>query len=249
MKKKSFLMTGIAVAVILFAMIYWFEFSEPNPFPPTEQLLEEINNSYPEVTAKLIQDTSFVDERHVVVPFISNENMYGLSYWVWKNHEWQIAEIDTSGIPRLFKANKNNPSSYYFVWNIHPGDALGSIEFYFVRDRNFYVSDNIHTYSPKIQMMKEVSLKDKSYGVMQLPEEWVTIIEEFSKSQLANKPSPSFQHFFPDQSMYFGWIPYDEMKRESYPELSSNGGGFSTGDDVELEHVMIFNRVDVEYLK
>lgn len=248
MKKKSFLIVGIGVAVLLLAMIYWFNFSEPKSFPPNEQLLEEMNNSFPKVTAKVIQETLFVDERHVVVPFISKENMYGVSYWVWKNHKWQVAEIDTSGRPMLFKVDKTNPSSYYFVWNIHPSDALGSIEFYFVRDRNSYGLDNIQTYSPRIQIMKEVSLKDTSYGVMQLPEEWVTIIKEFSKSELVKKPSPSFQHFFPDQSMYFGWIPYDEMKRESYPELSSDGSGFSTGD-VEREPVMIFNREDLEFLK
>lgn len=215
MKKKSFLFIGIGVAVILIAMIYWFDFSEPKSFPPNDQLLEEMNNSYPEVAAKLIQETLFVDEHHVVVPFISNDNIYGLSYWVWKNHKWQVAKVDTSGIPMLFKADKNNPSSYYFVWNIHPEDVLDSIEFYFIRDRESYVSDYIATYRPRIQMMKEVSLKDTSYGVMQLPKEWVTIMEEFSKSELVKQPGPSIQHFFPEQSMYLDG--FHMMRRNKNP--------------------------------
>ena len=43
--------------------------------------------------------------------------------------------------------------------------------------------------------------------------------------------------------MSFGWIPYNQADKETFPERSVNGNGYSNGD---LEHVMILDKGDIE---
>jgi hypothetical protein len=246
-KKKLWTFIGLGVAVVLSsAIIYWFYFSKPTTFPTNEQLVEEINNFFPEAAASVIQDTIPVDERHVLVPFISNKDDYSLSYWVWQKHKWRVASIDTKGRPMVWKIDRNDPSSFQFVWNIHPDDQLSSIHFYLKRDRGYHIIEGIEHYSPGVQMEKKVSLKEKSYGLMQLPDEWVTFMNTFIKVESAKQPNIFFKDFFPEQYMFFGWLPYDQTNKETFPERSVNG--YSNGT-VDLEHVMILDKGDIELPK
>lgn len=76
-KKKLWIFIGLGIAVILSsAIIYLFYFSKPATFPTNEQLVEELRRILPEADASIIQDTIPVDERHIVVPFISNTDDY-----------------------------------------------------------------------------------------------------------------------------------------------------------------------------
>ncbi|QRG66202.1 hypothetical protein [Brevibacillus choshinensis] len=218
-------------------ILYWFYFSKPTSFPTNEQLVEEMNRNFPEATASVIQETIPVGERNVLVPFISKRGDYGLSYWVWKNHKWKVASIDTKGEPRLWKIHKNDPSSFYFVWNIHPKDQLSSIHFYMIRDRGYRITKGVEHYEPRVQMEKRVSLQEKSYGWMQLSHDWVAIMNAYRKAESAK---------LPEQDLFFGWIPYDQMNKETFPESSVNGTGYSNSE-VDLEHVMIVNRGDIEF--
>jgi hypothetical protein len=78
-KKKAWTIASLAVLGLLsLFMIYWFYFAKPVSFPTNEQLVKEINRIFPEASASVIQDTIPVDERHVVVPFISNEDEFGI---------------------------------------------------------------------------------------------------------------------------------------------------------------------------
>ncbi|MGG4498966.1 hypothetical protein [Brevibacillus reuszeri] len=235
MKKK--LWSVIFFIIFLSIFVYWFYFSKPTSFPTNEQLVEEMNSIFPEVSANIIQDTIPIDERHVLVPFISKKKDYGLSYWAWKNHKWKVASVNTKGQPMLWKPNINDPSSFYFIWNIDPKDQLSSIHFYLIKDRGYHITKGIEHYSPRVQLEKRVSVQDKSYGLMQLPDDWVTFMNAYIKVDSAKQS--------PDRDMFFGWIPYDQKNNELFPEGSINGTLYSNGN-VDLEYVMILNKGDIE---
>lgn len=233
-KKKGYV---VFIIILLSMTVYWFYFSTPTSFPTNQQLIEEINRIFPKATASIIQDTIPIDERHVFVPFISQKDDYGLSYWVWKNHKWQVASIDTKGQPILWKRSVNDPASFYFSWNIHPNDQLSSIHFYLIRDRRYRFAEGIERYYPRIQMEKSVSLQEKSYGLMQLPDDWVTLMHAYREGESARQSL--------EQLLFFGWIPYNRTNQQHFPDHSVNGSGFSNGE-VDLENVMILDQGDIE---
>ncbi|WP_442598111.1 hypothetical protein [Neobacillus sp. D3-1R] len=244
MKKR--LLFLIAVGIFLLFIVYWFYFSKPTPLPSNEQIVEEINSVFPEAAANFIQDTITVEERYVLVPYISNKGEYGLSYWAWKKHNWIVESIDTRGEPKVWKIDRNDPSSFHLVWNIHPKDHLGSIDFYLIRDRGYHITNGNEYYYPRIQMEKKVSFQEKSYGLMQLPEDWVTFIKTSAKVESAKQPNFLSHNFFPDQNMFFGWIPYDQTNKEVFPEGSVNSNSYSNGN-LTFEYVMILNKKELEF--
>lgn len=236
MTKKKIWFLGLLI-IMLSIIVYWFYFSTPTSFPTNEQLVEELNRIFPEATASIIQDTISIDERHVLVPFISKKDDYGLSYWVWKNRKWQVASIDTKGEPMLWKLNGNDPSSFYFVWNIDPKDKLSSIHFYFIRKRGYRIAEGIERYYPRVQMEKRISFQEKSYGSMQLPDDWITFMNAYLEVESAKQS--------PGRNLFFGWIPYDLTNQQIFPERSVNGSGYSEGK-VDVEYVMILNKGEIE---
>ncbi|MBS4201689.1 hypothetical protein KHA93_18970 [Bacillus sp. FJAT-49732] len=246
MKKKLWIFVGI-IFTMSSAITYWFYLSKPAPFPKKEQLVEEINSIFPEAAATVIQDTIPVDEHHVLVPFISKEDHYGLSYWVWHKHVWKVAFIDTNGEPRLWKVDRNNPSSYRIVWNIHPEDHISSIHFYLLKDRGYLITEGKEYYYPKVQMKESVSLQEKNYGAMQLPENWVTFMNTFIKVESAKQPNLFFNDIFTEQYVSFGWISYDQTNKEAFPERSFNGGGAYSNENVDLEFLMILDKEELEF--
>jgi hypothetical protein len=246
MSKKLWISSCLGIAfVLLFVMTYWFYFSEPKPIPTNKQLVEEINSNFPEAAADSIQDTIPVDEHHVLVPFFSEKENYSLSYWVWQKREWKVASIDTTGQPKVWKIKKNDPSSYHVVWNIHPEDQLSSIDFYLIRDRDYYVLDGTENYFPRVQMEKKVSLEKGTYGLFPLPDDWVSFINAYKNVETAKLPNSLFQNFFPEQHMFFGWIPFNRADKEVFPERSVNGDEYYK-EDIHKEHVMILNKEDIE---
>jgi hypothetical protein len=231
--------------LVFFSFIYWFYFSEPKPFLRTNAILEELNQTYPEVSAKTVQDTIFIDSKHIFVPFISERDQYGLSYWVWSNHKWKVAYIENTGQPKLWKISKKDLKTHYFVWNIHPQDQLKTLRFFLIRDRGLHGSTDGYTYLPRVQMEKSISIKQKRYGVMELPKDWISFMDSYIKVESAKQPNSSFQSFIPEHQMYIGWIPYDHNGKVTFPERSLNGNGYSM-EDVSIDHVMILNEVDLK---
>ncbi|MEH7115636.1 hypothetical protein V7124_25235 [Neobacillus niacini] len=245
-KKKTWALAGLGVLGLLASfMIFWFYFAKPVSFLTNGQLVKEINRTFPEASASVIQDSISVDERHVVVPFISNEDHYGLSYWVWKRHKWTVETIDTKGEPKIWKINRKDPSSFHLVWNIHPQDQVSFIAYYLIRDRGYQITEGIENYIPRVQMEKKVSLQEKSYGVMELSDEWQWLMNAVIEVELKQKPNLFFDPFTPERNLFLGWIPYDQSDKETFPEGSVNGNVYSNGKML-IEHLMILSKGDLE---
>lgn len=240
-KSRMLIIVGVGVFILSSVLIYWFYFSKPNSFPKSDQLIEEINDVFPEAEASVIQNTIHVDERHVYVPFISEDEDYGKSYWEWKKHKWKVLSIDTTGEPLVWKIDRKDPSTFHLVWNINPHDQLSYAEFFLIRKRGYLISGGREHYYPGVQMGKKVHLDEKSYGVLQLPNEWVTFMDSFIKVETAKHPDL----FFPGQSMDFGWIPYDRLDKETFPKSSVNGSSFTTGD-IYLDFIRTLDEDEIE---
>lgn len=241
-KKLVWVTIGIALIVLLF--IYLFFFSKPTPFPTQEQLVEEMNHFFPEARAATIQESISIDERHTLVPFISETGDYGLSYWVWQKRNWRVDRIDTKGGPMVWEINSRKPSSYYFVWNINPNHFLQTIDFFMIRERGYRVIDGKETYYPRIQLKTNVSLQDQTYGVLPLPEDWVTVTESFLKVSPPAQKDFFFNQLFPDQHLFFGWSAYDRLGNVSFP-TELNGNSFSNGK-LNIDYVLILNEENLE---
>lgn len=243
-KNKILILVVLGLFVLVIPIVYWFYFSKPDPFPAKKHLISEINSVYPEAEARIIQDTLHMDDRHVLLPFISKNGSYGLSYWVWKNHKWGMASVDTKGEPRIWEINKKDPSTFRFVWNLDPNDHLNHLKFFFIKDRNFLVSDGKETYYPRLQMEKKVSLIGKSYGVQKLPNDWIKIMNSLLKIESAQQPGVFLlNNSIPDQ--YFGWNPYDEKGKEMIPQGSMNGNEYTNGDE-DISFIRIINETELE---
>jgi hypothetical protein len=245
MTKKIMIFVGLGILILISSIIYWFYFAKPTAFPSNDQLLKEINHSLPEASADVIQDIVYVDDRHVVVPFISKEKGYGLSYWVWQKHKWTAASITSDGEPVVWKLEKNDPSTYHLVWNFHPNDEISYLKFYLKRDRGYQISNGIENYFPGVQIEQKVSLQGNSYGVLQLPEEWISFIDPLINLESAKQPN-SFD-FFVDNYLYFGWVPYDKTDLVVRPNWggSAHSFGFS-GGSVDIDFVRFLDEMEIE---
>lgn len=245
--KKKHLWVFVATGtVILTAFLsYWFFYWPPNPFPSYEQLVREINSTYDEAEAKSILDTLFIDEHHVVVPYVTTDQDYGVSYWSWKSHKWKVLMIDTKGEPKVWKVDGNDPSSFVIVWNADPTDQLGSIQFYLLRNRNYGMTNGVEHYSPRVQMEKTISVRGKSYGLLELPKDWALVLHALLQEERVGQSNLFFHDIYPLQNVFFGWIPFDQSGKEAFPERTVNGNTYSTGD-IYQEQLMILNQADLE---
>lgn len=251
-KKNKVTLTIFIIVVIFSVFLYWLYFSKPTSFPTNEQIVQEINTMFPKAKADVIQDTIFLDDRHVYIPFISERNDYGYSYWKWHFGDWKIARIETSGSPNLWKIKESDPSTYHITWNIHPNDKLTSNDFYLMKERNFQVSENyslfsnsrLESYSPKIQMKQTQTLQEKSYGTMQLPDEWVSIIKADMKLDVTPSSNLFFMYMGHDQ-FYIGWKPHSQNVDDSFPGHSLNGSIYSNLN-IDVESIRFVNGPDLE---
>ncbi|MGE8205607.1 hypothetical protein ACQKP0_13705 [Heyndrickxia sp. NPDC080065] len=247
MKKKGVIAAlGGIVFIVSFLFIYWFYFSKPALFPGNAQLMKDINHLFPEASVKKIQDTYNLDERHVFVPFITSENQYGFSCWEWKKNKWKLVAINSIGEPSLWRINKKDPSTYRFIWNMPPNDNLSSIQFYLIKDRNYHVTEGIGNYEPKIQMNKEISLLGKPYGVLKLPNDWVSVMDSIKNIESGKKPDLFFSSLFSNPSIYFGWIPYNQKGKEANLNNILNGNGFSSSSG-DIENLLILTEEEIEF--
>lgn len=234
--------------VILSTFTYLIYFSPPASFPSEKQLIEEINNTFPEAEVTDIQDVFDVGDRQRYVPFKSNETSYGKSFWVWDKYRWRVRYIDTVGEPQLWRINKNDPSSYHIVWNIHPDDQLKEIQFYLTRDRGYSIRENTkETYYPKVQMRQKISIEGEGYGVLKIPKDWVDFVNTINDTQAAKQSrfDALLTGISAEQQVFYGWIPYDGANKVAFPSNSVNGSGYSNGD-IDLDFVMILNESEVD---
>ncbi|MEI5908560.1 hypothetical protein WAK64_16050 [Bacillus spongiae] len=245
-KRKAWVFIGIGIVSIFLVSLYLLNYSKPTSFPTHEQLVAEINSTFPEADASDIQDTISVDERHGLVPFISTTDDYGLSYWIWEKNKWKVDTIDTNGVPTVWKVDRNNPSSYRIVWNVHPEDQVSSFQFYLKNDRNYLSLGGIETYTPGVLLKKKVSLNKNSYGLMKFPEEWVTFMNTSRKVESAKQPNMFFNDFSPNQGISYHWISYDQDGNETFLDRSMNGIGSYSNGKIEMEFILNVNKGHIE---
>lgn len=246
MKKRQWLvLMGVLVVVLAALPIDWFYFSNPDVFPKKEQVVREMNDTFSNGAVKAIQDTIRVDDRHIVVPFISTENGYGLSYWAWENRKWKVLFMNSTGEPRLWKIHSKDPSTYTIVWNIHPDDQISNITFYLDRRRGYQVIDGVEEYSPKMLMEKQITIGKKSYGIMKLPREWAAVIASINNVESENQNVGLFGNPMPQNGLYFGWTPFNKSKKEIFPGHSSNGDPYGDGN-IDLEFISILSGDEIE---
>lgn len=243
-QKKLWVLGVLGIFVIIIAAVYWLFFSKPDTFPVKKQLIEEMNSVFPEAEANVIQNTLFMDEQHVLVPFISKNNHYGLSYWVWKNHKWRMVSVDTKGEPRIWEINRKDPSTFRVVWNMDPNDHQSYIKFYFIRDRNFLVTGEEQTYYPRIQMEKKVLFTEKSYGAMKLPRHWSQVMNELGKMQSQKQTGISLFNET-NYEQYFGWASFNMQAKEMFPQGSMSGDGYSNGDE-NISFIRFIDQTELE---
>lgn len=244
-KKKLAVFIGIFV-ILSWLILYGSYFKTPPPFPANDEVIKAMNKAFPKASANVVQDTIAVGDHHMLVPFISHSNDYGMSYWTLEKNKWQIASIQTKGEPWLWEIVRNDPSTHYLVWNIDPEDQLASIHFYYLKKRNYLVIKGTeHYYYPQVQMEEYVSLEEKSYGVMQLPSDWIATINALNAIETVSQTDWFTNQFNVHQQFTFGWIPRDQMGNTVFPKASVNSDSFSTGK-IHLGFVRMLNEEELE---
>lgn len=243
-KKKIIILVSLAAIALIVILIYN---GKPKQFPNVERLIESINGHFPEASALKVQDIARLDERHAVVPFISSDDHYGISYWIWKGLKWKLARIDTRGEPILWKLNANDPSTYYLVWNIDPKDQLDNLDYYLIGPRGYSITQKPESniYTPKIQKQFSAALEEHTYGVLQLPKEWVQIISSSLQLNKARQPNRVFQNMTFNPIMHIVWMPISQAEQMPFPSNSVNGHSYQV-DNMNLEHMRIINEAELE---
>lgn len=211
MKKPMLWVAAAAICVLI--LVYWFFFSQPDSFLEKDQTVESINKSSPRAYAREIQDVVAIDNKHMLVPYISKQKNYGLSYWEWEFHQWKLKGVENSLRPNIWMTDVNDPSSYRIVWNIAPEQKLHSLDFYLLMKRGYSSSADRAAYQPKIQMNKTVALTQKSYGAVPLPKEWIDFLTSMQKQ------NPDQLNSILYQDIQLGYIPDRELNEENiHPE-------------------------------
>ena len=242
MKKKWLSFIGIPLLLMIFIIVYWYYFSKPEPFPTNEQLLTEINNPDIGINAVVIQDILPIDKRHVFVPFISEEGKHGISSWEWKHRKWKVGVINDYGELLIWKIDDTDPNTYHFIWNLPPQEQISYVKIYLKKDRAHYGTDNIHHYEPAVQMEQKIELGEKTYGSLQVPKEWVSVIALTNELNADKQPQWLFDV---QQNIYYGWNSFDKLDNISYIE-NSLGVSSSWNDSMDIEYLMRFNESNIE---
>ncbi|MFX3675208.1 MAG: hypothetical protein ACE3JQ_12305 [Paenisporosarcina sp.] len=245
MTKKKLWMIAVGVPLLSVIIIYWFYFSKPAAFPENNQLLKSINQMFPEVTENVIQETIFLDEHHAYVPFMSEAGNYGMSFWVWEKHKWNVDSINTSGHPHLWKIDENDPSTYYFVWNIRPDEQVEYMKLFMKKDRAFHITDGIEEYTTGIQMEHKVLLSEESYGVSQLSKDWVSVIDSHLTNLKGKQPNMFFNTNIPEHTLYFGWTSFNDLDRVTFGNSTNSSSIFRSGNE-RIEFVRILDKLEIE---
>lgn len=243
-KKKLWLVVGVSVLLLSVVFVYWFYLSKPTAFPGNDRLVQDINSLFPEAEVDVIQDTIMLDEHHAYVPFITEKGNYGMSFWVWAKHKWNVSSIDTSGGPSIWRINEMDTSSYHFVWNSDPESQIQTLNFYLQIKRNFLISNGIEEYTPGVQMKKELNRLEISRGIVKIPKEWVSVLNSYSELASAKQPS-MFDTMFPDSPLFFAWNAYDDKGKVTFDGIQSNGSSFSGGDE-QIEFVRFLDELEME---
>lgn len=229
--KKVKVIAPLILGVLLIFCSIWYYTSDPATFPTDEELIAEMADHFSIVSNSVIQDRVFLDDRHVFVPFIAKDVIYGLSLWEWKNRKWNEVLVSTSGSIKVWKVNSKDPTSYYAIWNYPPQDQVKYMKHYLINKRGFHISEGEQHYDPAVQLEETITLTESLYGNMKLSKEWTSVINSLNGSTV-----PSY---------YFGWNTYDSSDKIIYPKVNENGGS-SSGGNTEIKFPVFLNETEIE---
>lgn len=244
-KRKIKRIIGFFFTISIVVYVYYFHLANPSSFLTSEEILSDLNRHSYDLKANEVLEMIEIDTRHMYVPFMTKDNKYGMGLWKWEKHKWTLIAESDNGAPQVLKIKPDDPSSYKIYWNIHPDDDISYGELYFIRDRNYHMTEGNDNYFPRIQMKTIINFEDIPYGVLDLPSEWQEVMQVLVKIEEAKEPVPFNNGFFPVlHDIYFGWISYNNEHERQRPDKTHRGRGSSSG--IELQHVMYLNEEQLE---
>ncbi|WP_102262999.1 hypothetical protein [Mesobacillus jeotgali] len=243
MRKKVLVPILLILILISAGFLYWYYLAPPAAFPDKAEIKAILNDPYNRVGIAEIQDTIFLDDKHVYIPFVTEEEGHGISFWEWEKHEWQLSSFSTGSMPQIWKIDADDPSSHYIMWNFHPENNLDYLTLYLIKERGFSVSEGRQHYDPGIQMGFRAEAGEKSYGYISIPSDWQKFLEAENKLMAAMKPESFFADFFPPAQYYFGWQSTSTDGNTEYPSYP-NTNGFGSGGS-STEHLRFLNENEI----
>ncbi|WP_058306897.1 hypothetical protein [Gracilibacillus massiliensis] len=225
---------GVILAVIIVIALIWFGISKFYANPDTFLSKQTIKNQikeYHQMNVKKIQETIYLDDAHVVIPFISETDKYALAFWQWKEAEWQSIGHNAMGAYTIWKVDDQN----YLIWNVKPNDSLEYVDLLGQREREYGITNGNDFYHPEIDMTEKLNVSKEVYGMKPLPSVWDKVIFEFQP----HEPTSTNEMFhFQSQppEINVGWVPYDSQDQilsvDNY--FSGNSGGSGGGKIVHI---------------
>ncbi|MCM3575148.1 hypothetical protein M3172_18280 [Mesobacillus subterraneus] len=241
--RKNVLVPLLFILILLaVGILYWYYLAPPATFPDQEKLEAILSNPYNRVEVAEIQDMIFLDDKHVYIPFITQDEGHGISLWEWKKHEWQLSGFSIGNMPKVWKIDSEDPSSHYIMWNFHPENNLDYLTFFLIKERGFSVTEGKQHYEPGIQMDYRAEAREKSYGYTSIPSDWQKYIEVDNKLLAAMNDS-LFADFFPPAQYYFGWQSTSIDGTIEYPSYPDNNGFGSGGQSTDTIRFLNENEI------
>ncbi|WP_078544455.1 hypothetical protein [Litchfieldia alkalitelluris] len=232
-KRKTILIfLNLTIISITGYIFYWYYPSSPSSFLTEEEIKNEVNPYHLSAKIEKVQDIIYLDKSHVFVPYITTEGEYAASYWYYEKRKWHTHYVGTISTPLLVSTNPKDASTYHFIWNLHPGDDLQSLEFLLLKRRNYSVSNGVETYIPGLQMRFSTKLTEQPYGYVKLPQEFVEVLNDTIQLESAQMEKMYYNGVFSSLSTEFAWSSLDESGTIVYPELSIGGGGSGGGNSL-----------------
>ena len=228
----------VSFAVVIGVGILFFVDREPTPFLTMEEVTEILNRQDINSPVQVL-DIIDLEKSYRFVPFITESGQRGISYWAFNHFEWKLVAYDWDDDVMVWKLRPNDPSSYYFVWHFETQDEVTQMNIHLLQNRSYRVSGDIRIYKPSIRIHKNVSLMNKKYGVMSLPDEWQKIITAGSSIE----EKSLFPSMSPSQSVfYFGRQILDEQGLDTQLNSNEHSGSMSTHwineSDFQLDYVV-----------
>ncbi len=220
------------IGVILFSTSYWYYNSGPASFPTDEQVVEEMTNHFSYVSNSVIQDTIFLDDRHVFVPFTAEGEIYGLSLWERNNRKWNAVLVSTSGDIKVWKIKSEDPTTYHALWNYPPQDQVDYMKFYLINKRGFHITGVKEHYEPGLQLEQTITLSENLFGSMKLSKEWLAVINSLTDSLKV----PLYN---------FHWNTYDSSDKPIFPERHENRSSSIDGE-TNIEFAVFIEEFELE---
>lgn len=245
-RRKTLTIVGSFLVLSFALIIYMVYFSKPDSLPNEKQMVELIQKEFPRVGIKTVQDTLTLDERHVVVPFITNKDEYWLSYWEWKRNKWTVLAADTGNEPKLWKIDKADPTSYWFVWNFHPDNDATSLSFYLLNQRRYGQTNGEEYYYPQVQLEEDILLTANPYGAMQIPEDWQVYHTELQRVQGKSHTLMYYPFSNIGYESNFGWIAYNEAHKQVFVLNVESRNSSYNYHNVNVEYIMQLSEDQLE---